>query len=84
MREKGQSMLYDLIGTIISLRMEKYPHPMTDAATAEKQIAHNLPIVFQYVPLASGMEGPINRRPLPPPFTQALGLLHQAGGDVGA
>jgi hypothetical protein len=83
MREKSQSMLYDLIGPIVSLRMEKYPHPMTDAATAEKQIAHNLPIVFQYVPLASGTEGPINRRPLPPSFTQALGLLHQAGGDVG-
>jgi len=83
MREKGQPMLYDLIGTIVSLRMEKYPHPMTDAATAEKQIAHNLPIVFQYVPLASGTERPINRRPLPPSFTQALGLLNQAGGDVG-
>jgi len=83
MRKKSQPMLYDLIGPIVSLRMEKYPHPMTDAATTEKQIAHNLPIVFQYVPLASGTEGPINRRPLPPSFTQALGLLHQAGGNMG-
>jgi hypothetical protein len=83
MREKSQSMLDDLIGMLVSLRMEQYPHPMTDAATMEKQIAHNLAIVFQYVPLASGTEGPINRRPLPPSFTQALGLLHQAGGNMG-
>jgi hypothetical protein len=33
MREKSQPMLYDLIGAIISLRVEKYPHPMADAAT---------------------------------------------------
>jgi hypothetical protein len=83
MGEKSQSMLYDPISTIVSLGMEKYPHPMTDAATAEEQIAHNLPIVLQYVPRTSGTEGPINRRPLPPSFTQALGLLHQAGGDLG-
>jgi hypothetical protein len=69
-------MLYDRIGTIVSPRVEKYTHPMTDATTAEKQIAHNFPIVFQYVALASGTEGPINRRPLPPSFTQALSLLH--------
>jgi hypothetical protein len=76
-------MLYDLIGPIVSLGMEKYPHPMADAATAEKQIAHNLPVVFQYIPFASGTEGPVSRRLLPPSFTQALSLLHQAGGDVG-
>jgi hypothetical protein len=36
MREKSQPMLYDLIGTIVGLRMEKYPHPMTDTTTAEE------------------------------------------------
>jgi hypothetical protein len=36
MREKSQSVLYDLISTIVSLRMEKYPHPMTDTSTAEE------------------------------------------------
>jgi hypothetical protein len=36
MRKKSQSVLYDLIGTIVGLRMEKYPHPMTDTAIAEE------------------------------------------------